>query len=90
MFKKIALTLTFLATFAVGGLSTPDTAEAWRYRGRPYVNYYWGAPSSFYGYGYYRPYRTYYRSYYSPRVVVRPYYNAYYGPGYYYGGPIYR
>jgi hypothetical protein len=87
MFKKIALTLVFLATFAVGGLSTLDTAEAWRYRGRPYVNYYWGTPRAYYYGNYYRaPYRNY-SSFYAPRVVVQPYY---YGPDYYYGGPIYR
>jgi hypothetical protein len=88
MFKKIALALTFVVALSMAGLSTPDTSEArWgRYYGaRPNVSYYWGRPAY---YGYYRPYRTYYRSYYGPRIY-RPYYNAYYGSGYYYG-PIYR
>ena len=54
------------------------------------MSYYYGTPRA-YNYGYYAPYRGPYRSYYyGPRVVARPYYNAYYGPGYYYGGPIYR
>lgn len=90
MFKKTALALTFLAAFTVAGFTLAPSADAWRYRSRPYANYYWGTPYN-YGYsGYYRPYRTYYRSYYTPRVVVQPYYNAYYGPGYYYGGGFYR
>ena len=89
MFKRIALTMTFIAAFAVAGLSFSNTAEAWRYQssgywGRPYASYYYGP--RMYNYGYYAPYRTYY---YGPRVVARPYYNAYNGPGYYYG-PIYR
>ena len=94
MFKKIALALTFVTAFSVAGLSFTDTADAWRLRGysagRPYMSYYYGTPRA-YNYGYYAPYRGPYRSYYyGPRVVARPYYNAYYGPGYYYGGPIYR
>ena len=91
MFKKIALALTFVTAFSVAGLSLTNTADAWRYRywgGRPYVSYYYGAPRV-YNYGYYAPYRVPYRTYYYGPRVVQPY-TAYYGPGYYYGGPIYR
>jgi hypothetical protein len=95
MFKKIALAMTFLAAFTVAGFSITPTADAQRYWGRPYVNYYWGAPRAYYygyGYGNYSP--RAYRAYYGPRVVVQPYYqpyyNAYYGPGNYYGGTFYR
>jgi hypothetical protein len=90
MFKKLAFALTFLAAFSLVGFTLTPSAEAWRYWGRrPYVSYYWGPPRTYY-YGYARPYRTYFRANYGPRVYYRPYYNAYYGPGYYYGGPIYR
>lgn len=94
MLKRIALTMTLVATFVVAGFSLTNTADAWRYRssgyrGQPYASYYYGP--RMYNYGYYAPYRTY--SYgpgvYGPRVVARPYYNAYYGPGYQFG-PVYR
>lgn len=84
MFKRIALTLTFLATFALVGFSCPNNAEARRSWGhRPHAAYYYGRPHAYYGY-YGTPYRTYY---YPPRVY-RPYYYGrypYYAPGYYYG-----
>jgi hypothetical protein len=85
MFKRIALALTFLTAFSVAGFTMTPSAEAWRYWGRPYNSYYYGAPRAYYyGYNpyYYPRYRTYY---YGPRVVVTPPYTAYYyGPGYYY------
>jgi hypothetical protein len=89
MFKRILLALTCIAAFSVAGLATPDKADAsWRYRGRPYVSYYYGPR-----YSYYRPYRTYSRSYYRP-YYYDPYYSGYYGRRYYsypdyyyYGGP---
>lgn len=92
MFKRIALTLTFLATFALVGLSCPNNAEARRSWGhRPYATYYYGRPHAYYGY-YGAPYSPYY--YYPPRVYhpynygPYPYYYGsypYYAPGYYYG-----
>ena len=92
MFKRIGLVMTFVAAFAVAGVSFSSSAQAWRsyYGPRPYGAYYYGPPRA-YG-AYYAPYRSY--SYYggapvvvAPRVV-RPYYNTYYAPGYYYGpGP---
>jgi hypothetical protein len=83
MFKRIALTLTFLATFALVGLSCPSNAEARHSRGhRAHASYYYGRPHSYYGY-YGTPYRTYY--YYPPRVYRSYYYGPYYAPGYYYG-----
>lgn len=84
MFKRIALTLAFLATFATVGLSLPTKAHAWRnWGGGPYRSYYYGPPRAYYGGYYARPYRSYY---YGPPRVYAPY-TAYYGPGYYYGGP---
>lgn len=92
MFKRIALTMTFIAAFAVVGFSFSSKADAWRYNspayfGRPYASYYYGP--RMYNYGYYNPYRGNYYGYYGPRVVARPYYNAYNGPAIYYG-PMYR
>ena len=85
MFKRIALTLTFVAAFAAAGLSFNTPAQAWRYWGSPYSSYYYGPPRA-YGGGYYAPYRTYY---YGGPMVSRGYYSAnYYGPSpYYYGAP---
>ena len=86
MFKRIALALMFVSTFSMASLVTPDTAEARRGWGRPYVSYYYGPRASYY-YG--APYRSYYRGWYGPRYY-RPYYYGsprYYGysyPGYYY------
>ena len=83
MFKRMALTLAFLATFATVGLSVPSSAQAWRYwGGGPYRSYYYGPPRAYYGTYYARPYRTYY---YGPPRVYAPSYA--YGPGYYYAGP---
>ena len=83
MFKRIALTLAFLGTFGMVGLSLPSAAQAWRDWGGQYRSYYYGPPRAYYGTYYARPYRTYY---YAPPRVYAPSY-AYYGPGYYYGGP---
>jgi hypothetical protein len=77
MFKRIILGLVVVATFALGSLATPQSADAWRW-GRPYRTYYYGPPSyaTYYGpYG--APYRTYYRTYYGPRYYD-PYYSRYY------------
>ncbi len=91
MFKRIALTLTFIAAFSMVGLSLAPSAEAWRYWGRPYASNYYGPPRAYYrGYA---PYRTYYgspyRAYYgSPYVVAPRVYRSYYAPPYYYApGP---
>jgi len=83
MFKRIALTLTFVATFLVAGLSFNSTAEAWRYGRGPYASYYYGPPRAYNGY--YAPYRT---SYYGGPMVRRSYYSGpYYPAPYYYGRP---
>ena len=84
MLKRILLTLTFVAAFSATSLSLTDNAEArWRRWGRPYSSYYYGPRA--YDYGYYAPYRTYYRSTYVPRSY---YYDSYYGyPDYYYYAP---
>lgn len=92
MFKRIMLTLTFIAAFGTAGLGLSNQAEAWRGgRGgyyRPYNAFY--APRAVY----YGPSVVPYRAYYGPRVV-RPYYPVYYSqpyyagyyPDYYYNGP---
>jgi hypothetical protein len=82
MIRRILLAITFVAALGAAGLATPDTADAWRWRGRGYYGSYYGGPPRAYYYGYGRPYRAYYPGYYSPRVY-RPYYYGY--PGYYYG-----
>jgi hypothetical protein len=91
MFKRMVLTVAFIATLVVGSLAMPQSADAWRGWGRPYRSSYYG-PRVYYG----RPYRTYYNSYYGPRYYgpryYRPYYTSYYGgyygyPDYYYYGP---
>lgn len=88
MFKRIMLTLSFVAAFGAAGLCLTDNAEArwWRWN-RPYVSYYYG-PRAYYGYRV--PYQTYYDGYDSSQ----PYYNSYYGyygdPGYYYYRPAPR
>ena len=79
MFKRIALTLTFVAAFAAAGLSFNSTAEAWRYWGSPYASYYYGPPRVYSGY--YAPYRTYY---YGGPMVYRSYNYGYYPAPYYY------
>jgi hypothetical protein len=84
VFKRIMLTLTFVAAFGAAGLSLTDNAEARRWGwGRPYVSSYYYGPRSYY-YSGYRPYRTYYRSYYAPRPY---YYDPYYAPYYYRPAP---
>jgi hypothetical protein len=94
MFKRIALTLTFLAAFSAVGLTYADSAQAWRYGyGRPYTSYYAGPGVPYYG-GY-RSYRTayygpspYYYGAPAPYVVGPPVYRSYYRAPYYYGpGP---
>src|SRR4051812_9492020 len=87
MFKRIMLTLSFAAAFAVAGLCMSDKVEARRGWSRPYVSYYYG-PRAYYGYDV--PYRTsYYRGYgyYGPRQYDYSYYND---PGYYYYRPAPR
>jgi hypothetical protein len=86
MFKRIVLTLTFVAAFNTIGIGLSNQAQAWRGGyygyGRPYAAYY--APRAYY----YGPTVVPYRAYYAPRVV-RPYYPVYYGaPAYpvYYDG----
>ncbi len=80
MFKRILLSLTFVAAFGAAGFCLTDSAQAWRggYYGRPYYGprvAYYGAPV------------VPYRAYYGPRVV-RPYPVYYAPPAYpvYYGG----
>ena len=80
MFKRIMLSLTFLATFGMVGVGLADTSQARRYWGGPRVSYYHGPPV------YYRSYRPFY----GPRYYDSYYYGSprYYGsPGYYYGAP---
>ena len=82
MFKRILLAVVCVSAVGVSTLATPQTAEARRYWGRPYVSYYYGAPRAYYGWT--RPYRRYY---YGPRYYA-PYQRSYYWPySYYYGGP---
>jgi hypothetical protein len=85
MFKRIMLTLSFVAAFSAAGLCLTNQAEARWYRwGRPYVSYYY-APRPYYGYD--TPYRTYYRGYYAPRSY---YYNPYAYGNYNYYRPVPR
>lgn len=85
MFKRIMLTLSFVAAFSVAGLCLTNQAEARWYRwGRPYVSYYY-APRPYYGYD--TPYRTYYRGYYAPRAY---YYDPYAYGNYNYYRPVPR
>jgi hypothetical protein len=93
MFKRILLTVTFIAAFSTIGIGVSNQAQAWRGGyygyGRPYAAYY--APRGGYYYG---PPVVPYRSYYAPRYV-RPYYPGYYAApaypvyydSYYYGPP---
>lgn len=93
MFKRIALTLTFVAALMTAGLSFTTPAQAWRgyYGGGPYASraYYYGPRRGGYYYAPYRSYRSY--SYGGPYVVAPaavPYYAPYYGgPAVYYGSP---
>jgi hypothetical protein len=81
MFKRIALTLTFIAAFSTIAISLPNQAEAWRgYYGRPYAGAYYAPRAVYYG-----PAVVPYRTYYGPRVV-QPYYPVYYAPPAY---PVY-
>lgn len=93
MFKRILLTLTFLAAFAAAGFVPASPANAWRgYYGRPYGAYY-GGPRIYRGYAPYRAnYAPYYAPYYAPRVYTAYPYDYYGGypyayPGSYYYGP---
>jgi hypothetical protein len=83
MFKRLILTMTFLATLAAVGVGVTERADAWGRWRRPYVSYYYDSPS--YYYDGYVPYRTYYRGYW-PGRVYRPYYRSY---SHYYGYPDY-
>ena len=75
MFKRIMLSLTFVAAFGLVGVATPDTSEGRRYWRRPYVARYYAPPPRVY----YRSHRPYYNYYGAP---------SYYGyPGDYYYGP---
>ena len=82
MFKRIMLTLTFIAAFSTVGIGLSNQAQAWRgggFYGRPYGGYY-GPRVAYYG----APVVPY-RAYYGPRVVA-PYYPVYYAqPAY----PVY-
>jgi hypothetical protein len=88
MFKRIMLTLTFVAAFSAVGAGLTNTAQAWR------GGWGWGVPyRAYYGprVAYY-PAAVPYRAYYRPRVVVP--YNTYYSypayvayPDYYYSTP---
>jgi hypothetical protein len=82
MFKRIALTLTFVAAFSMAGLSFNTPAQAWRYWGGPYASYYYGPPRVYSGY--YAPYRSYY---YGGPIVTRSYYSGPYYPAPYYYRP---
>jgi hypothetical protein len=89
MFKRIAITLTFVAALITAGLTFAIPAQAWRYYGSPYGARYYGPRVSYYAP--YRPYRAYY-GYGGPYVVAprvyRPYYDSYYyGPPVYYSSP---
>ena len=70
MFKRILLTLTFIAAFSTVGIGLSNQAQAWRggYYGRPYGAYY--APRAVY----YGPAVVPYRAYYAParRTAVLP------------------
>lgn len=82
MFKRIMLTLTFLAAFGTLGLGMTSSANAWRgWYGGPYRAYY-GGPRVYAGYA---PYRAYY----APSYGYAPYYAApaYAYPYGYYGYP---
>ena len=79
MFKRILLSLTFIAAFSTVGIGLSNRAEAWRggYYGRPYGAYY--APRAVY----YGPPVVPYNAYYAPRVVRSYYPVAYPAPVYY-------
>lgn len=82
MFKRIALSLTFVAAVLTAGLSFTTPAQAYRYYGGgPYASRYYGPRAA-----YYAPYRPYgYYRYRGPVVIAPPVYPAY--PSYYYGAP---
>jgi hypothetical protein len=81
MFKRIMLTLTFIAAFSTVGIGLSNQAQAWRggYYARPYGAYY--APRAVY----YGPAVVPYRAYYAAPAVVQPY-PVYYAPPAY---PVY-
>ena len=81
MFKRILLTLTFIAAFSTIGVGFSNQAQAWRggYYARPYGAYY--APRAVY----YGPAAVPYRTYYAAPAVVQPY-PVYYAPPAY---PVY-
>src|SRR5438128_801630 len=64
VFKRIVLTLSFVAVLGAAGFCLTDKAEARRWRwDRLYVSYSYG-PRAYYGHDV--PYPTYYRGYYAP------------------------
>ena len=84
MFKRFMLGLVFVSAFSFVGGGTPDSSEARRFGGRPFVGRYYARGPVVYGS--YRPY------YYSPRYSRGYYYGPprYYDygyPDYYYYGP---
>jgi hypothetical protein len=83
VFKRIMLTLSFVAAFSAAGLCLTEHAGArWWRSNEPYVSYYHG-PSAYYGYDV--PYRRYDRGYYyAPRPYYDGYYDSYYGNSDYY------
>jgi hypothetical protein len=82
MFKRIMITLTFIAAFGTLAIGVSIPAQAWRggYYGRPYGAFY--APRAVY----YGPPAVPYRAYYGPRIVQPSYYPVYYAPPSY---PVY-
>jgi hypothetical protein len=98
--KSVIYTLIAATALWIGGAftSTADAAPRGYYRG----GYYYGTPRyygrynygpRYYSNGYYAPYRTYYRPYYSQpyygRYYGAPYYGGYYAPGVSIGvGPV--
>jgi hypothetical protein len=90
MFKRLVLSLTFVATFGIVGTAFTETADARRWWRGGFVGSYYGAPAF---YRYRAPYWTY-RSYYGPRryrswyyAPYRPYRNYGYPGNFYYYGP---
>jgi hypothetical protein len=80
MFKRIMLSLTFLAAFSLVGVGLTNEADARRGWGGSQVRYY-APPRDYYYHRSHTPYRSYYRSY----TPYRSYYRSYYAPRYYRG-----
>ena len=95
--KRFLLATAATLTLVLGGLFTPQNAEAqpWRYRsGYAYGPYYGGyyQPYTTYRPNYYYPSPRYYSGYYGAPYYSPNYYGyrSYYGPGYSYGYPANR